>query len=299
LRAHSEFSANVEDFGAKKTKNIQIFHRFLVIYWKETFILGIRMIYRPCDLVLWRGAREVSKRAKNHRSIHTQSDPYITNTSLRREKDARYEWIGRPSRNSRYGGRHRRQRKRFLTGIAILVAIPMLLNCFFGYKLQKFFITVSGVLIGAIIGFVVAVISRDEAVMAVAMILVPILCGFIAYKLYRLGVFIHFWLLGSMASIVVLLVLGAGTVSIGAGVIIGLVIGVLALALNKSFIIVTTAISGGMSAGETIGLFMGDGAIGLVLGVLLSVAGAMVQFSMEKKKAAPNGSPSSGQMRKA
>lgn len=170
--------------------------------------------------------------------------------------------------------------------ITILMIIPSLLNCFFGYKIQKFFITLGGVVVGGIIGMLVGALSSGESVVVVlAALLFAVLGGFLAFKLYRVGLFITFWLYGTVLFAALFLVNGAYEM-IPTAVVLGLIVGVLALVLHKGFVICTTAICGGMPAGMSIGSMAGSPALGFLLGVGLSALGIFVQFRLEKKEGA-------------
>lgn len=170
--------------------------------------------------------------------------------------------------------------------ITILMIIPSLLNCFFGYKIQKFFITLGGVVVGGIIGMLVGALSSGESVVVVlAALLFAVLGGFLAFTLYRVGLFITFWLYGTVFFAVFFLVYGAYEM-IPTAVVLGLIVGVLALVLHKGFVICTTAICGGMPAGMAIGSMAGSPALGFLLGVGLSALGIFVQFRLEKKEGA-------------
>lgn len=170
-----------------------------------------------------------------------------------------------------------------LTSFMILAAIPALLNCFFGYKLLKFMVTLGGVAVGTLLGIFIGAASGDEVTMLAAILLLATLCGFIAFKLYKLGIFFQFWLLGTFAFAFMFIAFG-GYNMVGFSVVLGLVIGVLALVLHEGFVIVTTGFSGGISAGMSIGMLaLRSPVAGLIIGFILAVFGIVVQFQMEKK----------------
>ena len=174
-------------------------------------------------------------------------------------------------------------------GVVVIVftMIPFLLNCFFGYKIKKVMITIGGVIKGAIIGAILGVIlaaSTDipvGATVGIAAILIAILGGFLAFKLYKFGIFMLYWFLGTLVFLVVFIVMGMFEMSFIA-IIPGLVVGILAVVLNKPYLIITTAIAGGMGAGYLIGILTNT-VVGFLLGIALSVGGAIVQFHLEKK----------------
>lgn len=142
-----------------------------------------------------------------------------------------------------------------LTGLMVIALIPLLLDCFFGYKLLKFTITLSGVCTGIVLGLLIGLTSQSEGAMIVAALLLALLCGFIAFKLYKFGLFMKFWLLGTVVFAVIFVAYRAWRF-VGMSFVFGLTIGALALVLHKGFVIITTAISGGLSAGIGIGILM-------------------------------------------
>ncbi|MDD6035973.1 MAG: TMEM198/TM7SF3 family protein [Lachnospiraceae bacterium] len=173
----------------------------------------------------------------------------------------------------------------FLGGLVVIAVIPMLINCFFGYKILKFMITLGGACVGALLGALIGVFCGGEIAIVLFAILLAILCGFIAFKLYKLGIFLQFWLLGTVLFAALFLIMGYPG-AVGFGVVLGLIVGVLAVVLHKGFVIITTAFSGGMVAGLGIGAAFGAPIGGsIVIGITLFVFGMIVQFAMEKKKA--------------
>jgi len=173
------------------------------------------------------------------------------------------------------------------SGLLVLIAIPMLINCFFGYKIQKFLITLSGVGIGAILGALLGVLSRSGVIIFLSALILAVVGGFLAFKLYKFGIFMQFWLLGTLAFAALFVVIGSWNL-ITFAIVLGLVVGILALVIHKGFVIITTAVSGGMVGGVCLGIALGSQVIGLVLGIAFSVCGILVQFYLEKKEKAVN-----------
>ena len=174
-----------------------------------------------------------------------------------------------------------------LTGLMVIALIPLLLDCFFGYKLLKFTITLSGVCTGIVLGLLIGLTSQSEGAMIVAALLLALLCGFIAFKLYKFGLFMKFWLLGTVVFAVIFVAYRAWRF-VGMSFVFGLTIGALALVLHKGFVIITTAISGGLSAGIGIGILMDNLESGAIIGIVLALFGAILQFTMDKRPS-PNG----------
>lgn len=174
-----------------------------------------------------------------------------------------------------------------LTGLMVIVIIPLLLDCFFGYKLLKFTITLSGVCTGIVLGLLIGLTSQSEGVMIVAALLLALLCGFIAFKLYKFGLFMKFWLLGAVV-FAIIVIANENWDLVGMALVFGLIIGTLALVLHKGFVIITTAISGGFSAGIGIGMLVDSLPSGAIIGIVLALFGAILQFAMNKSPS-PNG----------
>ncbi len=178
--------------------------------------------------------------------------------------------------------------KQVIENVMALMLVPMLINCFFGYKIQKFMVTLGGAAFGALLGFILAIASMDETTIILSVLVLGVLCGFISYKLYRLGIFLYYWLLGILLFAAVFLMTDAYNM-IGFSVVMGLLVGVLALILHKGFIIVITAFSGGMAAGRTLAMLVHELSLGPVFGVVISLLGIIVQFYLEKKTSKPAG----------
>ena len=172
--------------------------------------------------------------------------------------------------------------------LIVLATIVMLLNCFFGFKIQKFLITLGGILLGIVVGLLIGARADNESIALIAACVLAIVFGVLAYHLFKIGLFIHYTCLGTLFFAILIALSRKSFDGIGIAILPGLVVGVLALVIYKPFIILTTAISGGFSAGYLICLLLPlPGAFGTtatILGVVLSVLGAIVQFSMNKGK---------------
>lgn len=105
--------------------------------------------------------------------------------------------------------------------------------------------------------------------------------------MYKFGLFMKFWLLGTVVFAVIFVAYRAWRF-VGMSFVFGLTIGALALVLHKGFVIITTAISGGLSAGIGIGILMDNLESGAIIGIVLALFGAILQFTMDKRPS-PNG----------
>lgn len=177
-----------------------------------------------------------------------------------------------------------------LTG---LLAGFFLLECLFGYKLMRLWISLIGFLIGFTLGAVVSgllIPAGDYALLLMVAIglVVGIIAALIANKLYRAGVFIMvFWP-------VFLAVSGLfdggekwlGWVGILLGIGIGILAGLLSLRFMRVWVILSTALAGGLCAAQLfLELFKVDAVPpSLGLGLLFALIGLVVQFKTTSLK---------------
>ena len=112
---------------------------------------------------------------------------------------------------------------------SVIALILALIGCFFGYKLSRLFMGITGFIAGAIIGQIVA--SQILHVEGFASVLCIILCGAViaslAFWIYRIGIFILCFALAFSAAGT--LFPFEGDVQFFANVITGLIVGVLAV----------------------------------------------------------------------
>ena len=131
---------------------------------------------------------------------------------------------------------------------SVIALILALIGCFFGYKLSRLFMGITGFIAGAIIGQIVA--SQILHVEGFASVLCIILCGAViaslAFWIYRIGIFILCFALAFSAAGT--LFPFEGDVQFFANVITGLIVGVLAVKYMRPVIILTSAIVCGTSA---------------------------------------------------
>ena len=125
---------------------------------------------------------------------------------------------------------------------SVIALILALIGCFFGYKLSRLFMGITGFIAGAIIGQIVA--SQILHVEGFASVLCIILCGAViaslAFWIYRIGIFILCFALAFSAAGT--LFPFEGDVQFFANVITGLIVGVLAVKYMRPVIILTSAI---------------------------------------------------------
>ena len=125
---------------------------------------------------------------------------------------------------------------------SVIALILALIGCFFGYKLSRLFMGITGFIAGAIIGQIVA--SQILHVEGFASVLCIILCGAfiasLAFWIYRIGIFILCFALAFSAAGT--LFPFEGDVQFFANVITGLIVGVLAVKYMRPVIILTSSI---------------------------------------------------------
>ncbi|MPQ33349.1 DUF4203 domain-containing protein [Clostridium estertheticum] len=163
--------------------------------------------------------------------------------------------------------------------IAIVTFLLTFLQCFLGYKLFKFWVTVCGFFTFGIMGGVVSNTSSDNAGMAMFIVLLSALLGaFITFKLYKVGIFILCGFMGFLLGYVL-------TQAVTLGIIMALVLGVLSIFFVRPVIIVSTSLSGGLIAGISLAKVLGISsfATSIIIGILFAIFGMVVQFATNKK----------------
>lgn len=166
------------------------------------------------------------------------------------------------------------------TSIAVLL-ISALLACFFGYRLRKFCVAVTGFSAGLIIGFFVgALIGGPAAGIAAALILAVIL-ALLAFKLYKTGIFLMTAIYTFSA---VLMIPDGGNTVTGALIavlafIAAIVAGCLSLKFLRPVLIASTSIGGGFQLAAAITLLFSAAPQWLfpALGCVFAILGIWVQ----------------------
>ena len=154
-----------------------------------------------------------------------------------------------------------------------------LLNCFFGYKLQKVWIAIVGFLIGFFIGFVcsVSLFKLNAGIGTLAGVLLGLVLAFVAFKIYKAGVFL---LCGITIYGMLYQLISVQWLGIVLGILCGIGAGILALKFLRPAIIFSTAVGRGVSgAQQLLSLFkVTNLTIVLCAGLALAAAGMIVQF---------------------
>ncbi|MDD3219983.1 MAG: DUF4203 domain-containing protein [Lachnospiraceae bacterium] len=178
--------------------------------------------------------------------------------------------------------------------VPIVVIVMGLLNCFFGYRLMRFWVGIMGFVAGYLICFLIlSQFSLNTWVVSLVPLIPGILLIFIAYQIYEVGIFIlcatltfcySYGLVDRFPKAKVYIIIG--------GVILAVILGLLAVKFMKPAIIFTTALSG---AGNIIAQLMkwidyDNHVVILIAAIVLGILGMVVQaittkdYNVDKKK---------------
>lgn len=167
------------------------------------------------------------------------------------------------------------------TTVSLIIA---LLGCFFGYKLSKLFMSLTGLLVGAVVGGFIGTNFLDGSggMVAVCALVGAILLAILAYRIYQAGIFLLCFGLAFMAAASILPF--TGDIQFFLSVVVGFIVGSLALKFIRPVIIITSAVvCGSSAAGLLITLcdLMNIGSFSsypLLLTVGIVALGILVQF---------------------
>lgn len=182
----------------------------------------------------------------------------------------------------------------FLTGfgqVMLIFSVALsLLQCFFGYRLLKLWVTVIGFLAGFALGFGISMyLIKDEAYLpAVIGLAAGVLLALLAFRLYLAGVFLFCGLIAFSAVQTISAPEGPGwdILMIVLGIVAFLAAGVLAVKFSRPCIIAVTAVSGAFNAVDALQTpvpALGDDGIRLLAGILVAALGIAVQFFTTKE----------------
>ena len=175
---------------------------------------------------------------------------------------------------------------------AVISLILALLCCFFGYRFAKLFMSISGFIAGALIGYFVAtqLLQFTGFPIFLCTLLGGILLAMFAFWVYVAGIFILCFFLAFMAAASLLPF--TGDIQFFLSTLFGLIISCLAIKFMRPVIIVTSAVVGGSSASGlilTMKSLMAFAILNslpskLILTVVICVLGIVVQFVTTKEK---------------
>jgi len=182
--------------------------------------------------------------------------------------------------------------KDFFSVIGVISCIFGLLQCFFGYKLFKFWCSVTGFLVGGSIGMAISASGTFAGSPAAGLIglLVIIVFGcigsFLAYKAYLVGLFIYaFFAAFLIVSVITAIITNSIIIGLGVGISAGIALGIVAVIHRRFFIILVTSIFGGISICSGLMMVIQSTELGwaFLIPLLLMVAGFFVQNMTVKK----------------
>ncbi len=184
------------------------------------------------------------------------------------------------------------------TGLLVGMILAGLLFCFFGLKLTRLLAAIYGFLIGAAAGVVIVSVAGTSGTVSVVIILAcALVLAALSAFLYKVGVFFLVFsavisiaasLLGTAYGMSVFFGAGGSTMIIACAALgVALVLAILAVIYVEPVIVIVTALFGGLSAGSAILAVSGLNTaswMNYVLGGVLAVLGAGVQFMMHSRK---------------
>ncbi len=184
-------------------------------------------------------------------------------------------------------------------GVAVLLGVLLvgLFNCFLGFKLFRFVVSVS---FGAVFAAIGAVIGRglfEELTFVIFVVAVGFfaLGAWLGVKLYKVGVFLYLMAVTVVVALLIFMGLDMdSTASLVLALFLGIAMGVVGVILVKPVVILSTGINGGINVGMAAAGLLGSTPAGVLCGLLLAVLGIIVQFKMENKTPAAvpaNGGP--------
>lgn len=172
-----------------------------------------------------------------------------------------------------------------IPNIALFVGLVIaLIQCFFGYKIIRSWISIIGFLIGAVLGYgIVYLIVGEMLYSFLSGIVGGILFAILAYKVYLFGVF-AIASLSTYYLCVTYLTMDSKYLSL-VSIVIAIVVAVLAVKYMRPAITILTAFTGALTAMETLPTFLPLASKNILLyTALLGLVGAVVQFLTTKKE---------------
>lgn len=177
------------------------------------------------------------------------------------------------------------------TGMMIAAGVALILSvlvCFLGLRGIRILMALYGFIIGFAAGFSVAhFMEMSTVIAAVIGAIAGILLAVIAFNLYIALVFIGVWAGVAAALIKVIPMLGLDGIPVYViSVVAGLLVGIIVLKIAEIIIILLSSIGGGFGAASCVGFLfpVNTETLTLILGVVLSVIGLILQFSYYFKK---------------
>ena len=178
--------------------------------------------------------------------------------------------------------------KTVLYSLLAVMLIISLLQCFFGYKLIKLWISIGGFFVGCLMGALIAIILSEQSAWAVILtiLIFGALGAWLAFKFFKVGVFLECFALGFVFGAILGYYFGKEQAIAPAGLLFALAAGILGVILIKPVFILTTGISGGTSAGSCLAILgkWQNPDLAIIVGLVIAALGIYVQFMMNRKK---------------
>jgi hypothetical protein len=187
--------------------------------------------------------------------------------------------------------------------VGIVGIVLGIIECFFGYRIFKVILAITGFIVGAALGGVLAYSSsQSQAVVLLAALVGGIIGAVLAYTLYAVGVFLIGALVGAVLGYMLFGLVHSSPQPVVI-VIIAVIVGIVAVILQRLMIIVSTAFGGawGVVSGLVslttgavsplapggLSALRGGTLWGIILGwLVLGIVGAVVQYRTAPKKEA-------------
>lgn len=175
-------------------------------------------------------------------------------------------------------------------GIAVVTLILALIGCFFGFKLSKFFMSLTGFIFGAVAGFMLGSGAFELSIKYCILCAAAgaILMAFAAFWIYKIGIFILCFVFAFYAAATFIPL--TGDMQFFVSTVIGLLVGAIALWFIRPVIIITSAAVCGVYASGVIANICNYTGYtlpveSLYIGAGLAVAGLVVQFLTTRDEA--------------
>ena len=164
------------------------------------------------------------------------------------------------------------------------------LNCFMGYRMLKFWISVCGFFLGLGAGAIgVYVLNLSGGVRWIVPLAAGAVAAVLAYEVYLVGAFFLGWVLTTYGVMMMIrqldMEINLEVLLLAAGALLGVFVGILVVKYARPCVIWLTAVSGGMSVAT--GVFgvlkIESGFLMLGAGVVCALLGALFQFKTTHK----------------
>ncbi len=172
----------------------------------------------------------------------------------------------------------------------IIIAVSLLL-CFLGYRITKLTVAIVGFSAGLSFGsFIGSKIGAGDVVTLILMLVIGIALALISFILYKVGIFLMIFFIVFAIGALIMAIVGteayAWLILLAAAVLAG----ILGVILIRPMVILTSGLSGGLTAISTLVFLTGwqqkfTFVVVLAAGLVLGILGVIVQFKTTKERA--------------